>query len=64
MDGDETAFRLPRMYSDQSGECRFDETELPLTLRDFAPPAAPLLVTADSNDASRGFRSKPATCSC
>ena len=38
------SFVIPRMYSDASGECRFDTYEVPLTLQDAAPPAAPFYI--------------------
>ena len=46
------SFVIPRMYSDASGECRFDTYEVPLTLQDAAPPAAPFY-TANPFDATR-----------
>jgi hypothetical protein len=45
-------FVIPRMYSDASGECRFDSCEVPLTLQDAAPPAAPFYI-ADPVDGTR-----------
>ena len=46
------SFVIPRMYSDASGECRFDTYEVPLTLQDAAPPAAPFYI-ANPVDATR-----------
>ncbi len=34
-----------RVYSDPEGESHFADAELPLELKDFAPPAAPLAVS-------------------
>src|SRR5262249_11487636 len=36
---------VPRMYTDEAGDCRFDSYEMDLTLHDHAPPAAPFLTT-------------------
>ena len=36
---------LIRLYSDAAGESHFEQVELKLTLRKFAPPAAPLRVS-------------------
>lgn len=37
---------VPRMYTDENGESRFDQYELPLELHDHAPPAAPFFTAA------------------
>ena len=37
-------FTLPRLYTDASGDSRFDTIEVPLVLHDHAPPAAPFLL--------------------
>ena len=34
-----------RLYSDAAGESHFEQVDLKLTLREFAPPAAPLRVS-------------------
>jgi len=36
---------LIRLYSDAAGESHFEQVDLKLTLREFAPPAAPLRVS-------------------
>jgi hypothetical protein len=36
---------LIRLYSDAAGESHFERVDLKLTLREFAPPAAPLRVS-------------------
>ena len=36
---------LIRLYSDAAGESHFEQVDLELTLREFAPPAAPLRVS-------------------
>jgi hypothetical protein len=35
---------ITRMFSDDAGECRFDRVRLPLTVKEYAPPAAPVAV--------------------
>ena len=47
-----TPFLVPRLYSDISGDSRFDTYEVPLELHDHAPPAAPFY-TADPVAATR-----------
>src|SRR3954469_20750123 len=37
---------IPRMFSDAAGECRFDQTDIPLVMKAYAPPAAPVAVSA------------------
>ena len=37
--------RYTRLYSDADGESHFEDLELPLESADFAPPAAPLLLS-------------------
>lgn len=46
------SFTVRRMYSDAEGECRFDSYDVPLTLQEAAPPAAPFY-TAAPVDATR-----------
>jgi hypothetical protein len=36
---------IPRMFSDAAGECRFDQTDIPLAMKEYAPPAAPVTVS-------------------
>jgi hypothetical protein len=36
---------IPRMFSDAAGLCRFDQVEIPLVTREYAPPAAPVAVS-------------------
>jgi hypothetical protein len=36
---------LIRIYADATGESRFDEHDLKLTLKEFAPPAPPLFIS-------------------
>jgi hypothetical protein len=38
------ALMIPRMFSDATGQCRFDQAHLPLTIKEYAPPAAPVAV--------------------
>ena len=38
--------RMLQLTADSVGESRFDEVEVPLVMQEFAPPAAPLLVSA------------------
>jgi hypothetical protein len=37
--------KIFRLYADASGESRFESTMIPLTLKQFAPPAAPFRVS-------------------
>jgi hypothetical protein len=37
--------KVLRLYADASGESRFETTTMPLALKEFAPPAAPLRVS-------------------
>jgi hypothetical protein len=37
---------IPRMLSDAAGECRFDRVEIPLTMKVYAPPAAPVTISS------------------
>jgi hypothetical protein len=37
--------KVVRLYADASGESRFETTTLPMVLKEFAPPAAPLRVS-------------------
>jgi len=41
---DDNVLVIPRMFSDDDGECRFDRARLPLTVKEYAPPAAPVAV--------------------
>jgi hypothetical protein len=43
---------VPRMYTDDAGDSRFDSYELKLTLHDHAPPAAPFF-TAEPEVATK-----------
>ena len=36
---------VPRMYSDPQGQCCFDRVAMPLTVKEYAPPAAPVEVS-------------------
>ena len=45
--------QLLQLSADQAGESRFDEVEVPLAMQEFAPPAAPLLVSA--SEAASGY---------
>ena len=42
-----------QLTADNAGESRFDEVEVQLAMLDFAPPAAPLLVSA--SEAASGY---------
>ena len=35
---------IPRLYTDEAGDSRFDSYEVAMTLHDHAPPAAPFLL--------------------
>ena len=43
---------VPRMYTDETGDSRFDRYEVQLALHDHAPPAAPFF-TAEPETATR-----------
>lgn len=45
--------RVVQLTADNLGESRFDEVEVQLAMLDFAPPAAPLLVSA--SEAASGY---------
>ena len=32
------ALTIPRMFSDAAGECRFDQTDISLVMKEYAPP--------------------------
>ena len=36
---------IPRLYTDEAGDSRFDTYDITMTLHDHAPPAAPFLMT-------------------
>ena len=36
---------IPRLYTDEAGDSRFDSYDLPMELHEHAPPAAPFLLT-------------------
>jgi hypothetical protein len=36
---------IPRLYTDENGDSRVDSYDVPMTLHDHAPPAAPFLTT-------------------
>lgn len=38
--------KVLKLYADASGESRFETTTIPMALKEFAPPAAPLSVSA------------------
>ena len=37
--------KVRRLYADALGESRFETTTMPMALKEFAPPAAPLRVS-------------------
>jgi hypothetical protein len=41
---DDNVLIIPRMFSDDDGACRFDQVRLPLVVKEYAPPAAPVAV--------------------
>jgi hypothetical protein len=43
-----TIMTIPRMFTDEAGESRFDSYKVPLTLHEHAPPAAPFLLSEPS----------------
>ena len=49
-----------RLYSDDSGESHFEELQEELTLKDFAPPAAPLNLSVLTKATKAGFLGAPA----
>jgi len=40
--------KVRRLYADALGESRFETTTMPMALKEFAPPAAPLRVSDPS----------------
>jgi hypothetical protein len=52
MDLMSATFTIPRLYSDDAGESRFDTYEVAMRLHDHAPPAAPFL-TAEPETATK-----------
>ena len=48
------------LYSDDSGESHFEDIEMALTLSDYAPPAAPLSLSAFLPASQVGFVNAPA----
>ena len=55
-----TSITVPRMYSDAMGERRFDSYDVPLTLQDAAPPAAPFCTSAQLTRRATSFAFHPA----
>ena len=49
-----------RLYTDEAGESHFDEVEIDLVLTDYAPPAAPLFLSAFTPATQFGFMKAPA----
>ena len=52
--------KFVRLYADAAGESHFADVEEPLALTDFAPPAAPLQVSALRAATQVGFFGAPA----
>jgi hypothetical protein len=44
-DSEPDGMKVFRLYADTSGESRFETTTIPMSLKEFAPPAAPLSVS-------------------
>ena len=40
-----TVITISRLYTDQAGDSRFDTYDVPMSLHEHAPPAAPFLLT-------------------
>jgi hypothetical protein len=40
-----TTLTIPRMFSDAAGKCQFDQIDIPLEMKEYAPPAAPVAVS-------------------
>ena len=40
-----TTLTIPRMFSDAAGKCRFDQIDISLEMKEYAPPAAPVAVS-------------------
>jgi hypothetical protein len=49
------AMNVPRMYTDENGDSRFDSYEIALELHDHAPPAAPFFTAAPQQATSYIF---------
>ncbi|HSU06093.1 MAG TPA: hypothetical protein VLI93_11005 [Acetobacteraceae bacterium] len=52
---------MPRMYSDEFGECRFDWVETSLSMKEYAPPAPPVAVSGAMAVSSCVFMRIPPT---
>src|SRR4051794_31862135 len=52
--------KVPRMYTDDAGDSRFDSYEVSLTLHDHAPPAAPFFTAEPEVGTSYVFFRLPA----
>jgi hypothetical protein len=59
---DDSVLIIPRMFSDDAGGCRFDQARLPLTMKEYAPPAAPVVVHT-SRSHSKGAGQESRACS-
>jgi quercetin dioxygenase-like cupin family protein len=51
---------FPRLYSDHKGESHFEQVEIDLELTDYAPPAPPLSLSANTPATQFGFMNAPA----
>jgi hypothetical protein len=49
-----------RLYADDAGESHFEDVEIDLSLTDYAPPAAPLELSAFTTATQFGFMNAPA----
>src|SRR3989442_579710 len=49
-----------RLYADDAGESHFDDVEIDFVLTDYAPPAAPLFLSAFTATKQFGFMRAPA----
>ena len=50
---------FPRLYSDLSGDSRFDSVSIPVTLQNFAPPASAFSVSPLTPATQAGFLHLP-----
>jgi len=53
-------FIYTRLYSDENGESHFEDAQVDLALMDYAPPAAPLALSAFTPARQFGFMQAPA----
>ena len=59
IDGKPESVLFVRIFSDSNGESHFSDEKINLTLKDYAPPASPVAVSAPSKAGAVAFLSVP-----